>query len=232
MLELEDPLRDAPGGGDHDDDHDPRLELEHLDVPHRRRLERRRRDEREQVSRVGERLRRASQRLLQLVPHRGQVERERRRPSLDHPDELLRVEAIAALGGDAPCGRVGMHQEPDRLELGELAPNGRRRQVETHAPSRGMRVHEQADRLELGELVADGRGRDVEPRALHERLEPTGTPVATYSSTTRRRISRFRWLSSISLPIVRPASAARARRSASTASRAMPQPGVTRAARP
>ncbi len=42
LLELEDPLRHAARGGDHDDDHDAGLELQHLDVAHRGGLERRR----------------------------------------------------------------------------------------------------------------------------------------------------------------------------------------------
>ena len=43
-------------------------------------------------------------------------------------------------------------------------------------------------------------GETSRPERSTSALEPTGRPVATYSSTTRRRISRLRWLSSISLP--------------------------------
>ena len=57
-------------------------------MPHGRGLERRRRDEREQVRRLGECLGRAPERFLELVPHRGEVERERRRPPFDRADEL------------------------------------------------------------------------------------------------------------------------------------------------
>ncbi len=68
LLQLEDPFRDAPRRRDHDGEHDPRLKLQHLHVEHGRGLERRRRDDREQVRRVRERLGRAPQCLLELVP--------------------------------------------------------------------------------------------------------------------------------------------------------------------
>ena len=51
---------------------------EHLDVADRRRLERRRRHEREQLRRLGERLGGAPQRLLDLVAHRAQIDAEAR----------------------------------------------------------------------------------------------------------------------------------------------------------
>jgi hypothetical protein len=61
-----------------------------------------------------------------------------------------------------------------------------------------MAVREQSAPLEVGELRADGRRRDVEARPLDERLRPDRLPLATYSSTIRRRISRWRSDSSMS----------------------------------
>ena len=67
-------------------------------------------------------------------------------------------------------------------------------------------MREQAERLELGELGADGRRRDARGRrARRASSSPTGMPVATNSSTTRRRIAccrsrqlqRFRHLQEI-----------------------------------
>ena len=66
------------------------------------------------------------ERLLELVPHRGQVERERGRAPFDRPYEIVGVHAVAALGGNASRRRVRVRQEPDRLELRELTADGRR----------------------------------------------------------------------------------------------------------
>ena len=62
---------DAAGRRDHDDHHDVRLEQEHLDVADRRRLERRRRDEREQPRHLREHLGRRLERLLDLGARGG-----------------------------------------------------------------------------------------------------------------------------------------------------------------
>jgi hypothetical protein len=59
------------------------------------------------------------------------------------------------------------------------------------------------ERLELGELTSDGRQGDAEtPERSTSTREPTSWPVATYSSITRRRVSRFRGVSCILLSMV------------------------------
>ena len=68
LLELEHPLRDASRRGDHDDDHGPRLQLQHVDMPHRGGPERRCGDEREQARRLRERLGRRPECRLELAP--------------------------------------------------------------------------------------------------------------------------------------------------------------------
>ena len=77
MLEREHALVDAAGGGDHDDHQHLRLQRQHLDVADRGGIDRRRRDDREQVRHLGERLGRDPHRLVDLAPH--QRERQRRR---------------------------------------------------------------------------------------------------------------------------------------------------------
>ena len=64
-----------------------------------------------------EHLGRRLQRRLHLALHRGQVEREARRPRLLPFEQLLGVEAVAGSGRD-PAGRgVRMREQPERLEL-------------------------------------------------------------------------------------------------------------------
>ena len=67
LLEGEEPLRHASRRRDHDDHDDLRLEQQDLDVAHDRRLERRRRHEREQVRQVRERLGRRAERRVDLA---------------------------------------------------------------------------------------------------------------------------------------------------------------------
>ena len=133
VLRLEEPLRDAPRRRDHHHHHDARLQDEHLDVSHHCRLERRRRDEREETSRLREHLRGRLQCRVELVPHRREVEREAPRPPLDRSHELLRVDAVAALRRDAPRRGVRMGEQAEPLELGELDPDGRRGGVDAGA---------------------------------------------------------------------------------------------------
>jgi hypothetical protein len=76
VVEVEEPLRDAAGGRDDHDHHELGLQEEDLHMPDVRRLERRRRDEREQARHLREHLGRGLQRRLDLGARRSQVEWE------------------------------------------------------------------------------------------------------------------------------------------------------------
>ena len=130
VVEVEEPLRDAAGGRDHDHHHQLRLQQQHLDVADVRRLERRRGHEREQARDLGEHLRRRLQRRLDLRVGGVQVERERGRLRIEPLEQPVGVIAVAALRRHAPRRRVRMRQQPERLELGELGAHRRRRRVE------------------------------------------------------------------------------------------------------
>ena len=127
-----------------------------------RRLERRRRDEREQPRHLRERLGRRLQRVLDLAARhrRGRAGRTAGRGS-SRSSSAVGVEPVAALGRDAAGGRVRMREQPERLELGELGADGRRRERERRALDEALR--------------ADGLAR-----------------LRRTSSTTRRRMSCWR----------------------------------------
>ena len=131
------------------------------------RPERRRRDEREQPRQLGEHLGGRLQRGVDLVPGGRQVEREAAGLRVEPLEQPVGVVAVAALGRDAAGRGVRVREQPEPLELGELAAHRRRR-------------------------------RRRAPRGRRSVREPTGCRVATYSSTTPRRIARCRLLSSIS----------------------------------
>ena len=157
LVEPEDPLRHAARRRDHDDHHARRLEREHLDVPDRRGLERRRRDEREQPRRVREHVGRRAQRLLDLVAHRAKVDAEPVGSPLERVDELVGVDAVAALRRRSTGGRVRVRQQPERLELGELAAHGRGRDAEAGA----LDEHARSDRLARRDVLLDDPPQDL-----------------------------------------------------------------------
>jgi hypothetical protein len=71
-----------------------------------RRLERRGRDEREQVREARERVRRRAERGVEPVLRLGEVEPELGRPRAEPLEEPVDVQAVAGVGRDAPRGRV------------------------------------------------------------------------------------------------------------------------------
>src|SRR5206468_2560276 len=85
------------------------------------------------------------------------VERETPRPPLDRSDELLRVDPIAALRRDAPRRSMGMGQQAEPLELGELDPYGRRGGVDARALDERLR----ADGLPRGNVFLDDAPEDL-----------------------------------------------------------------------
>ncbi len=155
LLELEEALGDAARRGDRHDHHHARLEHEHLDVADRRRLEARRRDEREQAGDLREHLRRRLQCGLDLAAHRGQVERKTRGPRFHGLEYLRRVEPVTGFGRDPPRRRVRMRQEPQRLELGQLVPDGRGGEGQPRARDERLRADGLAGRDVLGDDAAE-----------------------------------------------------------------------------
>ncbi len=151
-----DALGDAAGGGDHDDHHDLWLEEQHLDVTHRGRAERRGRHEREQPRQLGEHLGGRLQRRLDLGPSGCEVEREAAGLRVEPLEQSVRVVAVAALGRDPAGGGVRVRQQPERLELGELAPYRRRRDVEL----RPFDERARADRLPGRDVLLDDAAQD------------------------------------------------------------------------
>ncbi len=188
-VEPEHPLRDAAGRGDDDDHEARRLQDEHLDVANRRRLQRRRRDQREQPRRPREHLRRRAERALDLVAHRAQVEPDRRRPSLQRLHELLRIQAVPALGGHASRGRVRVAEQAEGLELRELAAYRRRRHFEPGPLDERARP----DWLPRGDVLLDDEAQDLPlaGRELHHRAMVAAGPAdpACAGSKTRRQFA-------------------------------------------
>ena len=150
-------LGDAAGGGDRHDHHDGRLQQEYLDVAHRSRLETGRRDEREQSRHLAQHLGGRLERVLDLAPHRGQVEGEARRPrllALEHP---LGVEAVAGLGRDPAGGGVRVGEQAELLELRELVAHRARRDGQPGALDERLR----ADGLAGGDVLLDQAPEEV-----------------------------------------------------------------------
>ena len=56
-----------------------------------------------------------------------EIERECGTLRLEMPEQVVGEVAVAGLGRDAPGGGVRMREQPERLELGQLGANGRRR---------------------------------------------------------------------------------------------------------
>ena len=125
----------------------------------RARRRRRRGRDREQVGHPRERRGRLAQRLLDLAPHPGQVERRRvagpRRGA--GGEQRVGVEAIARVGRHPPGGGVRMGEEALALERRELGPHRRA------APTRGPRasaIAAEPDGLARLEVGVDGEAED------------------------------------------------------------------------
>ena len=133
VVERHDPFGDAAGRGD-DDRHDrARVEQQDLDMPHRRRLERRRGHERELTGYPREHLGRRLEGRVDLTAQLGEVERERPRARILPGEQLVGVEAVALLGRNAARRRVRMGEQASRFELRELVAHGRRRHAQLAA---------------------------------------------------------------------------------------------------
>ena len=135
-----------------------------------RRLERRRRDEREQPRHLREHLGRRLQRLVDLglrasVSSSGNSAGR----GLLADEQAVDVDAVAGLGRHPAGGGVRVGQEPEPLELGELGADRRGRDVEAGALDEQPRADRRARRdvllddaredlaLALGELGAHRR---------------------------------------------------------------------------
>ena len=103
-----------------------RLQQKNLHVAHGRRLDGRRRHERQQSRELGEHVGRRLQCRLQLAALLGQLQRKRRRPRLEPLEQAVGEEPVAVVGGHAPGGRVRVREQASPLELGQLAADRRR----------------------------------------------------------------------------------------------------------
>src|SRR5881396_34368 len=102
-------------------------------MTHRRRLERRRGDEGELTSYTREHLCRRLERRVDLTTQLREVEWERARPRILAREQLSRVEPVALLRRNPAGRRVWVREQASPLELGELVPHSRRRDVQLAA---------------------------------------------------------------------------------------------------
>ena len=123
----------------------------------RRRLERRRRDEREQPRHLREDLGRRLERLVDLGARRRQLEREPARPRLLPREQPVDVHAVARLGRHAPRGGVRVREQPEPLELRQLGPHRRAREVEPGALDERLRPDGRAG----GDVLLDDPRQDL-----------------------------------------------------------------------
>ncbi len=189
-VEVEEPLRDPAGRGDHDHHHELRLEQQHLDVADVRRFERRSGHEREQPCHLREHLRRRLQRRLDLGARRGEVERERRRMRVEPTEQLVGVEAVAGLRRHPPGRGVRVHEQADRLELRQLGAHRGRRRVDLRALDERLRP----DRLAGRDVLLDDAPQDLllTLRELnHRRHLQAILPVTAASVPASRALRRL-----------------------------------------
>ena len=128
-----------------------------------------------------EHLGRRAKRLLDLVAHRAEVDPERVGTAFERVDELLGVQAVAALRRRPSGRRVRMRQQTEVLELGELAAHRRRREVETGALDERAR----ADRLAGRDVLLDDEPQDLALPGCELHLGPM---VAGSSAVSRRAL--------------------------------------------
>ncbi len=153
-LEREDALGHAAGRRD-DDDHDHlRLEQQHLDVADRRRVDRRRGDDRQEVRDLAERLGRHAHRLVDLAACQLEAEpplRRRRRR-----EQLVDVEAVPGVRRDAPRAGVRVGEQPVLLEHRQLVADRRRAALQLGIGRKRLRPHGLAGRgIRLDDLAQD-----------------------------------------------------------------------------
>ena len=151
VLERNHAFRDASGRRDHDRHNGAGIEQQDFDVLHRRRLELRRRHEREHVGRARQHLAGRLECGIDLALKLGQVERERVRACLLPRQELVGVQPVRALRRHTAGRRVWMCEQPPRLELGELVSDGGR----GHAQAGPLDEIARADRLAGGDVLLD-----------------------------------------------------------------------------
>jgi hypothetical protein len=183
-------VRDTAGRRDHDHHHDVGLEQQHLCMAHRCRLERRRRDEREQPRHLRQHLSGRLERLLDLRPRDRQPELEPRRARFGEQKELVDVDPVAGLGRHASGRRVRMREQGEALELRELVPDGRGREADARPLDERLGAH----RLPGLDVLLDDEAEDValalgeeNGHALHGRRRPSRSGVRRAGAPSGRR---------------------------------------------
>ena len=152
-VEREDALGHAAGRGDDDDHQHLRLQRQDLDVADRGRGDRRRRDDRQQVGDLRQRLGRHAHRLVDLAPHQRRAaarpcSRAWRAAAVDEV-------AVAGVGRHAAGGRVRMREQALLLEHRELVADGRRPAGHVGVGGERLRPHGLARGVEAFDDLAE-----------------------------------------------------------------------------
>ena len=126
-------------------------------MSHRRRLERRRRDQREQTRHLRQHLRRRLERRFHLPSESREVERESARTRILAREQLVGIEPVSLLGRHPACRRVGMAEEAARLQLRELVAHRRGRDDQAGPLDEVLRP----DRLARGDVLLDDAGENL-----------------------------------------------------------------------
>ena len=132
-------------------------------MPHGRRLEGRRRYERDQARHLRERLGGGLECRLDLVPRRAEIERKNRRSRSLALEQAVDVVAVAPVRRNPARRGVRVREQPEPLELGKLVADGRRRD----AYPRPLDEVLGADGLARGNVLLDDADQDL-PLALRE----------------------------------------------------------------
>ena len=129
-VEGDEQLRDAARGGDDHDHHHLRLKRQHLDVPDRRRVQRRRGDDRQQVGHLRQGLRGRTHRLVHLTADQRELHAPLRLEPPARREHPVDHVAVAGVRGHATGRDVGMGEQAELLEQRQFVSYGGRSAVE------------------------------------------------------------------------------------------------------
>ena len=134
-------LGDAARRGDDDDHHHLRLQREHLDVPDRGGVKRRRRHHREQVGHLRQRLRRDAHGLLDLAPDERELEPAIAGQVLSGSEHAIHDVAMAGVRRHPPGGNMGMGEQAHLLEQRKFVSHGGRPAFQQRVGGDRLRRH-------------------------------------------------------------------------------------------
>ena len=212
-VEGEDALGHAAGRGDDDHHQDLRLEQQDLDVADDGGVDRRRRDDRQQVGDLRERLGGHAHRLVDLAADQLQAERALAGRDEGAAAELVDVPAVAGVGRHAARGGVRVREQPVLLEHRQLVADRRRAGLDLGVGRERLGAHGQAglgvglDDLAQEQLLA---GREQFPPSLGGRQSTRSFGVAA-AHDRRARLGRLGV--DVRDAVLRPSGPSRSRRS-------------------